>query len=443
MTQRLAVRGARILTDSGLKRRDLLIEDGRLARIAEEVDRETPTLDASGLIVLPGAIDAHVHFREPGLEHKEDWASGSRAAVAGGVTTVLDMPNTVPATTTLEALAEKRRRAERSSLVDFGVFFGLTEQNLDVALQAEGVVGLKIYMGSSTGGLLVTDETALESAFQRWPGVIVIHAEDEHLIQERRALFGADPPASAHSEIRNVDVALMALTRALDLARRYGTRLHVAHMSSTAEAWLVAAARREGVRVTCEVTPHHLLLDESLAAAGLLGTRAKVNPPLRAKSECDGLWKAIMSGTVDVIATDHAPHLPAEKDLPYEQAAAGLPSVELYLPLLLERVADGLLGLEDLVRVASEGPARVFGLRGKGRIEQGYDADLVLVDLEASRMVDASSIRSKCGWSPYVGRTLRGWPVMTLVRGQVVFGPEGYRDSAVGREVQLKRRGKG
>jgi dihydroorotase len=433
--ERFAVRGARVLVRGSLERRDILVQAGRIAEVAPEVDRDAQTLDAAGLIALPGAIDAHVHFREPGLTHKEDWASGSRAALAGGVTTVLDMPNTVPPTTSLEALEQKRRLAAGGSLVDFGLFFGLTEQNVEEALAADGVAGVKVFLGASTGGLVVRSEAVLERLFAACRKPIVVHAEEENLMQAARTSLGRPPRPLDHGALRSVEAAVAALQTALELALRHGAHLHVAHVSSAAELDRIVEARKLGARVTCEVAPHHLLLDESYVAAQ--GCRGKVNPPLRPAGEPERLWERLRRGVVDCVASDHAPHLAAEKDRTYDEAPSGLPSVELFLPLLIECVARGRLGLADVVRLSAEGPAQVFGLRGKGRIERGYDADLALVDLQAGRTVEASAIRSRCGWSPYEGWSLTGWPVVTLVRGRIAFGPQGYDASSRGREVDL------
>jgi dihydroorotase len=432
----LAIRGARMLVNGELRRRDILVAGGRIAKIDRAVDAEAPTLDASGLVALPGAIDAHVHFREPGATHKEDWASGSRAALAGGVTTVLDMPNTTPPTTSAAALADKRRLASASSLVDWGLFFGLTERNLAEALAAQGIAGIKVYLGSSTGGLLVLSDATLDGLFAAYGGTVVVHAEDERLILQKLAGLGHAPLPLDHGRIRDVPGALEAVRRALEPAARHGGRLHVAHVSSPDEVEAVVRARAEGVRVTCEVTPHHLLLDESFVVA--YGARGKVNPPLRPLPARDALWELVRAGAVDLVATDHAPHLLSEKDLAYPQAAAGLPSVELLLPLLLESAAERRLSLSDVVRLSSEAPARAFGIERKGRLEPEHDADIVLVDLLAVRSVNAAAIRSRCGWSPYAGRRLRGWPVYTLVRGHVAFGPSGYDASRRGREVTFR-----
>ncbi len=424
--QAFAIRGARMLHNGNLVRRDLLIRGEKILEVSESVDSSVPTLDGSGLVALPGAIDAHVHFREPGATQKEDWSSGSRAAAAGGVTTVLEMPNTDPPTTSLKALREKRRVAASSSLVDYGLYFGLTDGNLEEALAAEGIAGIKVFLGASTGGLVVMSEAVLEKVFRHARSPIVVHAEDERLMRQEISRRGGRLEAMAHGAIRCVGVAVAALEKALDLAARTAAHLHVAHTSSGTEAAMIRRARAAGVRVTCEASPHHLLLDESFVEQrGCLG---KVNPPLRSRGEREGLFEALKEGTIDMVATDHAPHLLEEKRLPYERAPAGLPSVELFLPLLLELVAQGRLSLADVVRLSATGPAAVFGIAEKGRLEAGSDADLALVDLELERRVDPGSLKSRCGWSPYAGWNLRGWPVMTFVRGKLVWSMErGWR----------------
>lgn len=417
----LAVRGGLIVSDGALVRKDLLIVGERFADVADDVDGGVPTFDASGLVVLPGAIDAHVHFREPGDTHKEDFASGSSAARAGGVTTVLDMPNTRPPTTTFDALALKRRAAQAASCVDFGFYFGVTDESGDAcvdAIASENLAGVKVYLAPSTGGLVLRNDRVLDRVFAAACArglPVSVHAEDEPCIEANRAALTRTLGCCDHGAIRDVESARRAVARALLFAERHRGHLHVAHVSSGAEADLIAAARARGLNVTAEVTPHHLWLDEGFVLTrGCLG---KVNPPLRSSADVEALWRHLARGTFDLVATDHAPHLLSEKVLPYDDAPAGLPGVEWMLPLFVDAALCGRVPWDTLVRLCCEGPARVFGIPNKGRIEPGCDADLAIFDPSATRTIDDSGVRSRCGWTPYAGRTLRGALVKTLLRG--------------------------
>lgn len=335
-----------------------------------------------GRFLLPGLIDAHVHFRDPGAPEKEDWASGSAAALAGGVTTVLDMPNTNPATITVEALEAKRAVAKAKSKVAFGLFFGATRDNLDEIRKAENICGIKIYMGSSTGGLLLDDPAVWEEVFKiaKEKNVpVVVHAETEAMIQAGK---------------RDCECARVATEAAIALREKVGNRLHIAHLSCKAEVELVRVHKCP--ELTCEVTPHHLLF----TAADQKDSFLKMNPPLRSQADQDALWEALRDGTIDCIATDHAPHTFAEKQS--SEPPAGVPGVEFMLPLMLNAVNEGKLTLERLVELTSTNPSRIFGVPVQGQ---------VLVDMNLEKTIRREDIKSKCGWSPYEGRTLKGWPV--------------------------------
>lgn len=335
-----------------------------------------------GKVWIPGVIDSHVHFRDPGAPEKEDWASGSAAALAGGVTTVLDMPNTNPATITVEALEAKRAVAKAKSKVAFGLFFGATRDNLDEIRKAENICGIKIYMGSSTGGLLLDDPAVWEEVFKiaKEKNVpVVVHAETEAMIQVGK---------------RDCECARVATEAAIALREKIGNRLHIAHLSCKAEVELVRAHKCP--ELTCEVTPHHLLFTAADQKGGFL----KMNPPLRSQADQDALWEGLRDGTIDCIATDHAPHTFAEKQS--SEPPAGVPGVEFMLPLMLNAVNEGKLTLERLVELTSENPSRIFGVPVQGQ---------VLVDMNLEKTIRREDIKSKCGWSPYEGRTLKGWPI--------------------------------
>jgi dihydroorotase len=385
---------------------------------------------------MPGVIDPQVHFREPGLEYKEDLGSGSRACAAGGVTSFLEMPNTNPTTTTFEALSWKKERAEATSHVDFGFFIGATWDNVEVLNGVSGVPGIKIFMGSSTGSLLVSERADLERIFGTGSRLIAVHAEDEARLVARKAAFAGRTDPASHSEIRDVETALLATRLAVELSDKFGRRLHVLHMSTREEAELLRAHGKGGGRISCEVTPQHLLLSAP-SAYERLGTRAQMNPPLRGPEHCEALWAALKDGTVDCIATDHAPHTLAEKAAGYPKSPSGMPGVETALPLMLDAAFRNRCTVVDVVRWMCAGPARVYGMLGKGSIEIGFDGDLVLVDPQAGRKVGDRPYFTKVGWSPFEGALLHGWPVMTVVRGRIVFRDGAMIGSPEGKPIRF------
>ncbi len=413
----LAIRGGRVALPWGVTEGDLGIAQGRLVALGR-VGPAAEELDARGLHILPGVIDTQVHFREPGAEHKEDLLTGGDAAVTGGVTAVFEMPNTKPATTTAALLADKLARAAGRMRCDHAFFVGASAQNVDELAALErlpGCAGVKIFMGSSTGSLLVEDDTTLARVLAAGRRRAAVHAEDEPRLRARRTLAAQGSPET-HPVWRDVEAAVAATSRLLRLARDAARPVHVLHVSTAEELPLLAEARDVA---TVEVTPHHL----TLAAPDCyheLGTRAQMNPPVRDVRHRDALWQAVRDGLVDVLGSDHAPHTAAEKATPYPESPSGMPGVQTLLPVMLDHVAAGRLSLERLVDLAAAGPARVFGILGKGRIARGYDADLVLVDLAARRRLEGAWLRSRAGWSPYEGRELTGWPVATLVRGRLV-----------------------
>jgi dihydroorotase len=434
----LTIRGGTLALPSGLARGDLVIEDGRISAIGEVSDLRArgEVIDAEHLLVMPGVIDPQVHFREPGLTHKEDIGSGSRAAAAGGVTAFLEMPNTNPPTTTELALAQKTERAIETSAVDFGFFIGATRDNTEVLSSARGVPGIKIFMGSSTGSLLVSERADLERIFASGSRLIAVHAEDEARLKERKAHFALRTDPAAHSEIRDPETALLATKLAVELSDKYSRRLHVLHMSTKEEAELLRAHGKANGRITAEVTPQHLLL-HAPDAYRALGTRAQMNPPLRAKEHSEALWSALLDGVVDCIATDHAPHTLDEKAEGYPKAPSGMPGVETALPLMLDAAKRGSGTVVDVVRWMCAGPARVYRIEGKGAIEIGFDGDLALVDLSAARTVGERGYFTKVGWSPFEGMRLSGWPVITIVRGRVVFREGAIVGPAMGRPIRF------
>lgn len=417
----LVVKGGTIVSHDGVGEGDIGVRGGRIAHIGGAIDRSRAgrVFEARGLHVLPGVIDSQVHFREPGLEHKEDFATGSRSAVLGGVTAVFDMPNTAPPTTDEAALADKMARARGRMHCDFAFYVGATADTIDQLPELErapGSAGIKVFIGSSTGGLLVDDQAALEAIIARISRRAAFHCEDEARLRARLGLREPGAPAS-HSAWRDATAALLATRRLLDLARRAGKRIHVLHVSTAEEIELLS---RHKDLATVELTPQHLTLTAP-EAYQRLGTKAQMNPPLRDVRHQQALWEGLRQGVADVLATDHAPHTLEEKSRPYPGSPSGMPGVQTFVPIMLDHVNAGRLTLQRLVDLTSHGPQRVFGLAGKGRVAQGYDADLTLVDLAAERVIRDEGIASRCGWSPFAGRKVKGWPMATMVRGRVVM----------------------
>ncbi len=407
-----------VLDDGTLYAGDLLCRDGRIAQIDRTLDVEADRrIDGQGKVLLPGVIDPQVHFREPGKEYKEDLQTGSWACARGGVTSFLEMPNTVPTTTTQERLQDKLDRAASKCVVNYGFFIGATADNIEVLQKAHPSCGVKIFMGASTGDLLVDDPQALERIFKEVPRLIAVHAEDEARIKARTVQFAGRTDAHVHSELRDNECARLATAQALMLSKRYRRRLHILHMSAAEELALLKADKPAWV--TAEVTPQHLFL--STAAYDTIGMRAKQNPPIRSEADRQAMWTGLRSGLIDLIATDHAPHLLSEKDQEYAKAPAGMPGVETSLPLMLTAVHRGEATLAEVVRWMSAAPARAYAIPNKGRIAPGYDADLVLVDLENFAPVRPETLATRSAWSPFAGWSLTGWPQLTIVGAQIAF----------------------
>ena len=383
--------------------------------------RET-VIDGDGLHLLPGAIDPQVHFREPGQPEKEDIGSGSRAAAAGGVTAFLDMPNNKPAATSMEAMQKKWSSAGRTGITHHGFFIGATPNNLDELINAvgtpqlpdnAGVCGIKIFMGSSTGDLLVHQQKHLENIFANTAGIIATHAEDEDRLNARFPDFADRTDIAAHAEWRDVECAMIATQRAAALAKDHDHRLHVLHLTSGAEAdWLAA---HKGDLITTEVCPQHLTFDQDDVAER--GVRLQMNPPIRYTEDKETLWKRLKDGTIDCIATDHAPHTLEAKALGFPKSPAGMPGVETALPVMLTHAMDGKCSVSDVVRWMCAGPAQVYGMVNKGSLVEGYDADFTLVDLETRFTITDDDVWTRVGWTPYAGMELTGLPMCTIVDG--------------------------
>lgn len=414
---RTLIRNARVaFADSFRDAHVLFTEAGILDADAPYASQADEIIDAAGKWLLPGVIDDQVHFREPGLTHKEDLASASRACAAGGVTTYLEMPNTHPAATTLAAVRDKERLAASKSLVNFGFYIGATPDNVAELRDATEVPGIKIFIGSSTGDLLVDSQAALERIFAETTLPICAHCEDEATVRANQTRLAGTTDVADHSRIRDVAAAVIATRRSIDLATRHRHRFHVLHVSTADEIPLLPPARPW---ITAEVCPHHLFFN--VDDYPRLGTRIQMNPSIKSAADNAALWEALRDDRIQVVATDHAPHTLEEKAAPYPASPSGLPAVENSLPLMLNEVVQGRLSMERLVQAMSDAPARIWGLVGKGRIASGYDADLVLVDPQRVRTIRDEEQHTKCRWSPWHGVTLTGWPIETWVGGRRVY----------------------
>ena len=438
MTERydLIIHGAIAATPNGIARADIGIRDGRIAAVGEFDGVAAETFDGRGLHALPGVIDTQVHFREPGMTHKEDLATGTAAAVLGGVTAVFEMPNTNPNTLTSGDIADKVNRAKGRARCDIAFFVGAAAENatdLAVAERSPGCAGVKIFMGSSTGSLLVPDDETLEAVLRSGFRRVAIHSEDEDRLRERMHLAKESGDVAMHPVWRDVETAVRATKRVLKLARETGRRVHLLHVTTAEEMAILARAKDIA---TVEATPQHLTL-VAPDCYRELGTLAQMNPPIREARHREGLWQAVRDGVVDCIGSDHAPHTLEEKAKPYPTSPSGMAGVQTLLPLLLDHMAAGRLTLERIVDLTSAGPQRIYNIAGKGRIAVGYDADLVLVDLEARRVIRNEWIASRCGWTPFNGREVKGWPKATILRGQFVMREDELIGAPIGQPVRF------
>jgi len=420
----LLVHDGRVVSPEGVHSGAVLVLGGRVAAVGADVGApgEVPRLDARGMLVFPGLIDPQVHFREPGLEHKEDLASGSLAAIAGGVTSFMEMPNTRPATTTPERLADKLARAAGRAHSDHAFFLGATAENAEHLGEWErlaGCAGVKVFMGSSTGDLLVRDDATLERVLRCGERRVAVHSEDEYRLQERYAALEPGANVVRHPQVRDVETALRSTRRLFDLVERTRRKVHLLHVS-TAEEIALLRERDLGELVTCEVTPNHLIL-AAPECYERFGAWAQMNPPVRDVRHRDALREALADGAIDCIGSDHAPHTLAEKSEPYPRSPSGIPGVQTILPLLLTAVRDGWLALEDVARICCSAPARVYGIAGKGALAPGMDGDLVLVDPDVREPLRLEWLHSRAGYSPYVGLQTAGWPVVTVLRGRIAY----------------------
>jgi len=433
----LVIRNGQVMTPGGLVEADIGISGGKIAAIGALADAPSAdSLDAARLHVLPGVIDTQVHFREPGLEHKEDIAHGTKAAIKGGVTAIFEMPNTSPLTLDEATLKDKLDRAAATGWCDHAFFMGGNHENAHRLAELEklpGCAGVKIFMGSSTGTLLAKDDEVIAAVLANGTRRVSVHAEDEDRLISRQNIATEAESVEAHPDWRDVESAVRATKRIVKLAREAGRRVHVLHISSADEMEILAKHKD---LVTVEVTLNHLTM-AAPECYEQLGAFAQMNPPVRDAHHRDGLWEAVRNGIVDVFGSDHAPHTIEEKERPYPSSPSGMPGVQTSLPLLLDHMNAGRLSLQRVVDLTSAGPQRIFGIAGKGRIAVGYDADFVLVDLAAKREITDDWIASKCGWTPFDGMNVTGWPIATVLRGAIMMRDDEVLGAPGGQPVRF------
>jgi dihydroorotase len=439
------ITNARLVNEGNISEQDLLISNGRIERIDPGIsaDANTRVTDAAGKLLMPGLIDDQVHFREPGLTHKGDIASESAAALAGGVTSYMEMPNVSPPTTTREHLAAKYARGAAVSRANYAYYFGAANDNIGEirALRPDQACGIKVFMGSSTGNMLVDDPDTLEDIFSTAPMIVVTHCEDTPLIQEQeriyRARYGEDIPIEYHPQIRSVEACYKSSSLAVDLARKHDTKLHVLHLTTGREIELFSPGPTNEKKITVEVCAHHLwFCDEDYADKGTL---IKCNPAIKTPADRSALQQAVIDGHIDVIATDHAPHTLEEKQSSYFQAPSGVPLVQHILPILMEHYHDGLFSLELIVQKTCHAPATVFDVKDRGYLREGYYADLVLVDPEKPTAVTADNTFYKCRWSAFEGYTFRSTIDTTWLNGEIAYSNGKINQAIRGKRLEFNR----
>lgn len=429
MIHTVLIKNAQIVNEGKIVKKDVLVEDDRITEISVSISAksaDTKIIDADGCFLLPGMIDDQVHFREPGLTHKATIETESKAAVAGGITSFIEMPNTVPQATTIDLLEQKFARAAETSWANYSFMFGGTNDNLKEILKVDKtkVAGLKLFLGSSTGNMLVDDPVVLEEIFSKTDLLISAHCEDEATIKSNlekfQSEFGDNIPISYHPVIRSAEACYISSSRAIELAKKTGARLHVFHISTEKETYLFSKKKKlADKKITSEVCVHHLWFTKEDYVEK--GTQIKWNPAIKTQKDKDGLWKALLEDRIDVIATDHAPHTLKEKENVYTKAPSGGPMVQHALVALLEMYHRDVISLEKIVEKTAHNPAILFEIKDRGFIRKGYKADLVLVDLNAPWTVNDENILYKCGWSPFEGTTFRSRVTHTLVNGILAY----------------------
>ena len=418
---------------------DIGIREGKIIAFGSfHPDQAGQTIDCTGLHILPGVIDTQVHFREPGMEHKETLETGMMAAAAGGVTSIFEMPNTSPLTTTPEALNAKLASAAKTPWCNYAFYFGGTAQNAEHLPEWEnlpGVCGIKIFMGSSTGDLLVISDDEVEAVIKNGKRVLAVHAEDEMMMRENKIkILGDSHDVAMHHKWRSPEGCLVATQRLVRLARKHGRRIHILHISTKEEMEFLALHKDIA---TVEVLPNHLTL-AAPDCYNTLGTHAQQNPPIREKHHQEALWKGIDDGTVDILGSDHAPHTLSEKAEEYPKSPSGTPGVQTLVPIMLDHINAGRLTLERFVDMTAYGPQRIHGIAGKGRIAHGYDADFTIVDLKKTQTITHAQQKSKAGWTPFDGKQVTGWPIMTIIGGHLVMKDDELIGKPVGQAIKFR-----
>jgi len=436
MSITILIKNARCVSSEGIVQQDVLLKDGKIDKLGDLNDAlSDKIIDGTHLHLLPGALDPQVHFRDPGMTWKEDLRTGSMAAASGGVTSFFDMPNTKPSTITIEGMAERKRVAAEKCVVNYNFFIGATSSNLDVLNEVENVPGIKIFMGSSTGDLLVSDTNDLDKIFGNGSRLIAVHAEDDDIINAAQEVYKNSKDFNHHQFVRPADAALKATTLAVELSIKYQRRLHILHLTTLDEVKYLDIQKSKAP-ISVEVCPQHFLLSAP-HIYNKIGAYAQMNPPIRDRQHGEALWEGLVNGVIDCIATDHAPHTHEEKAKPFGSAPSGMPGVETSLPLMLDRANRGLCKLEDVVKWMCEMPVELYKVQNKGHIKEGYDADLVLVDMGLKRTIENGKLWTKVKWSPYDGWTTQGWPVTTIVNGNIVFQDGKVDERIKGREILI------
>jgi len=441
------IKNARLVNEGSVDKRDVLVEGDIIKQISERIDTIPPNtmiIDAKNRYLMPGVIDDQVHFREPGLTHKADIGSESKAAVAGGITSFIEMPNTVPNATTQKLLEDKFKIAQKVSLANYSFMIGGTNDNLEELLKTDGrkVAGIKLFLGSSTGDMLVDDEDTLEKIFSSTDLLIALHCEDETTIKnnldKQKKVYGDDIPMEMHPVIRSEEACYLSSSKAVELAKKTGARIHVFHLSTAKETQLFTnKIPLEEKRITSEVCIHHLTFDDRDYEEK--GSLIKWNPAVKSQKDKAGLWKALLDDRIDVIATDHAPHTLEEKDQVYTKAPSGGPLVQHALVVMMEAVKKGKITVEKMVQKMCHNPAKLFRIEKRGFVREGYYADLVIVDPNVPQTVNSENILYKCGWSPFEGKSFTSSVTHTFVNGNLVYKEGVFYGDEKGRRLLFNR----
>jgi dihydroorotase len=446
MTESILIKNAVIVNENSTFKGDVLIENEIIKEISTAIKatENTKVIDANGCYLLPGMIDDQVHFREPGLTHKATIATESRAAIAGGITTFIEMPNTVPQATTQELLEDKFEIAAKTSYANYSFMFGGTNDNLEELLKTDSqkVAGIKLFLGSSTGNMLVDNEEVLEKIFSSTKMLISVHCEDEATIRKNtnkfKAEFGDDIPIKYHPIIRSEEACYVSSSKAIELAKKTGARLHIFHLSTEKETHLFRNdIPLEEKQITAEVCIHHLWFSDK--DYDEKGTHIKWNPAVKTEKDRQGLWKALLDDRIDVIATDHAPHTLEEKNNVYTKAPSGGPLVQHAIIALLEKVKEGVITIEKVVEKMSHNPAKLFQIKKRGFIREGFFADLVLIDIDQSQTISKDTLLYKCGWSPFEGTTFSSTITHTFVNGKLIYNNGVFNDKIKGKRITFNR----